>query len=329
MTLLARRRIWFTVSFIMILPGLISLVIWQLNLGIDFKGGSLVEYRVEAQSQTGSENLPVRQQGSELIKKLYIEEAVGEPIIHTDTINQDFRYLVKSQSIDPAKRSNIVRRLSESTPKLQELSFESIDPQVGGDVTRKAIWAVIVASIVIIGYITLSFRGIPKPSSSLQFGVFAVIALLHDVMFIIGFFSLMGHFYGWEVNSEFVTATLTVMGFSVHDTIVVFDRLRENLKHNPSHSFKATANKSITQTIVRSLNTSLTVVLVLLAVVLLGGTNIRVFATTLLVGITVGTYSSIFVATTLLDWWQDVSKSRLVSTRFRFKTVRAVFDSRN
>lgn len=317
MKILERRKLWFIISLLLLLPGLISLFTWKLNLGIDFKGGSLAEYRLEIGEADDAKRETSQKQGSESIKKIYSEEGVGEPIVQTDTTNREIRYLVKSKAVESGKRTNIVRRLSEAETKLTELSFETIDPQVGADVTRKAFWAIGVASLAIIIYISLSFRGIPKPTSSVQFGISAVIALLHDVLFIVGFFSLMGHYYGWEVNAEFVTATLTVMGFSVHDTIVTFDRLRENLKKNPSTPFRLTANASITQTLTRSLNTSITVILVLFSVVLLGGTTIRTFATTLLVGIAVGTYSSIFVATALLDWWHDVSPRIAKLKRFK------------
>lgn len=292
-----RRRFWFTISLILLIPGLISLFVWKLQLGIDFKGGSLSTYS-SATAQT--------EQGSTALKTAYEANGLTVAQIQTEQTGEtEQRFFVKSQAVDETKHRDIVRRLSEIEPKVTELSFETIDPQVGSDVTKKAFMAIGFASLAIIAYIALSFRGVPKPTSSWQFGIFAVIALLHDVVFIIGFYSIMGHFVGWEVNAEFVTAALTVMGFSVHDTIVVFDRLRENLIKSRGLSFRQAANISIAQTIARSINTSLTVVLVLLAIALIGGENIRPFTVTLLVGIVAGTYSSIFVATPLLDWWQD------------------------
>lgn len=309
-TMMEKRKLWFWISALLLLPGIISLFVWQLQLGIDFKGGSLSEY------QTTS-----LEQGREHVEKIYREEKAGDIQIQSDVKgNDDIRLYVKSQTLTEESHKNIVRRLSESEPAVRELSFETIDPQVGKDVTRKAILAIILASGAIILYLAYSFRGVPKPVSSWQFGVIAVITLLHDVLFIVGFYSLMGHFAGYEVRAEFVTAALTVMGFSVHDTIVVFDRLRENLKRYPSHSFSQIANISVAQTISRSLNTSLTVLLVLLAIVLLGGESIREFTLTLLVGIAVGTYSSIFVATPLLDWWQGTGpKVRAFTNRISHK----------
>lgn len=301
-----KKRLWFIISLLLLVPGLVSLSLWQLPLGRDFKGGSLSEYRLEAGDGGPAETV---EQRSARIKAVYSEQGISEVQIQTDTQpDSSRRFYVKSASITQEKHADIVRRLSSEQPKLEELSFETIDPQVGSEVTRRAIMAVIVASLAIIIYIALSFRGVPKPASSLQFGVIAVITLLHDVLFIIGFYSLMGHYFHWEVNAEFVTAALTVMGFSVHDTIVVFDRIRENLRSHAGHTFRAVANISLAQTVARSLNTSLTVVLVLLAVVLLGGDTIRPFALTMLVGIAAGTYSSIFVATPLLDWWQTITR---------------------
>ncbi len=311
-----KRRIWFAISILLIIPGVISLFIWKLQLGIDFRGGSLSTYSSTVQVE----------QGSDTLKSAYDANQLEIAQIQTDQAGEnELRFFVKSQAVSEDKHRDIVRRLSESDSKMTELSFETIDPQVGADVTKKAVMAIVLASLAIIAYIGLSFRGVPKPTSSWQFGIFAVIALLHDVLFIIGFYSIMGHFFGWEVNAEFVTAALTVMGFSVHDTIVVFDRLRENLIKSRGLSFRQAANISVGQTIARSINTSLTVALVLLAIALLGGANIRPFTVTLLIGVVVGTYSSIFVATPLLDWWQDVRhrikiKSLSLPKRNRTKT---------
>ncbi len=302
--MMERKKIWFFISLLLLVPGIVSLLVWHLRLGIDFKGGSLAEYSIATDQN--------KQPDSEAtIKKIYAENKVEQVQIQTTKgEGNELRFLVRSAVMNEDTHRNIVRRFNDEKPPVKELSFENIDPQVGKDVTQKAILAVVVASLGIIFYLALSFRGVPKPLSSWQFGIFAVVALLHDVGFIIGFYSIMGHFFGYEVKSEFITAALTVMGFSVHDTIVVFDRLRENLKRFPSASFTEIANISVSQTISRSINTSLTVMLTLLAVVLLGGQSIRPFTLTLLVGIGVGTYSSIFVATPLLDWWQSLRKHR-------------------
>ena len=168
----------------------------------------------------------------------------------------------------------------------------------------------ILASVLIIVYISLVFRKVPKPASSIRFGVSAIFALIHDVLVVVGVFSLLGHFLNVEIDSLFVTALLTVIGFSVHDTIVVFDRIRENLGKNVNESFSQVVNNSILQTIGRSLNTSITVLLVLFALLLFGGESIRWFVVALIIGIASGTYSSIFNASPILVVWHEWSLKR-------------------
>ena len=163
----------------------------------------------------------------------------------------------------------------------------------------------IVASIFIVLYIAFSFRQVSKPASSWRFGITAIVALFHDILLIIGVFAILGKFLGVEVDTLFVTALLTIIGFSVHDTIVVFDRIRENLQKNIGKKFTEVANISVVQTLGRSLNTSLTVIFVLIALLLFGGETIKWFVVALLIGIISGTYSSIFNATALLVWWEE------------------------
>lgn len=173
-----------------------------------------------------------------------------------------------------------------------------------------ALKAVVVASLLVVVYISLVFRKVPKPASSIRFGVSAIIALVHDVLVVVGIFSILGHFLNVEIDSLFVTALLTVIGFSVHDTIVVFDRMRENLEKNGGGNFAKVANDSIVQTIGRSLNNSITVLLVLFALLLFGGESIRWFVVALIIGMLSGTYSSIFNATPILVVWHEWSLRR-------------------
>lgn len=180
---------------------------------------------------------------------------------------------------------------------------------MGKDLTQKAVLAVILASIAIIMYIAWAFRKVPKPTNSWQFGITAAVALLHDLLITIGAFSLLGHLYGFEVDSLFITALLTVMGFSVHDTIVTYDRIRENLlEHMKDMTFENVVISSINQTLVRSMNTSVTLLLILSSLILLGGESIRPFIAALLIGIAVGAYSSVFLASQLLISWQRYEK---------------------
>jgi preprotein translocase subunit SecF len=180
-----------------------------------------------------------------------------------------------------------------------------VGPTIGNELKQKAVLAIILACVMIVIYISYSFRKVPKPASSFRFGISAIVALIHDVLVVVGLFAILGYFWHVEIDTLFVTALLTVIGFSVHDTIVVFDRIRENLPRYLSRKFEEVADISITQTLARSLNTSLTVVFVLLALLLFGGESIRWFVVALLVGIISGTYSSIFNATALLTWWEE------------------------
>lgn len=182
----------------------------------------------------------------------------------------------------------------------------TVGPIIGAETTTNAIYSVALASVAVVLYIAYAFRSIPKPYSSWKFGVAAVVALLHDVLVVVGIFSLLGHFFGVQVDALFVTALLTVIGFSVHDTIVVFDRIRENLRKTTG-SFTDIVNQSLLETLGRSLSTSLTVLLTLLALLLFGGETIRNFVLALFIGIFSGTYSSIFNAAPLLVLWEEKS----------------------
>ena len=208
--------------------------------------------------------------------------------------------------MDQKQNIKFVNTLSKEFKGAKETQFETIGPTIGAETTANAMKAVILASILIILYITWSFRKVPKPASSLRFGVSAIVALIHDVLVVLGIFAILGHFFGVEVDSLFVTALLTVIGFSVHDTIVVFDRIRENLRRSHD-SFPQIVNDSILQTFGRSLNTSLTVLLVLFALLLFGGETIKWFIVALLIGVASGTYSSIFNAAPILVVWHEIA----------------------
>jgi len=288
--LMGKKWWFFILSTIMIIPGVISLFLYGLKLGIDFSGGALLEYRFE-------KNID-----KEILKQ---NVSLAKVEVSSVTDSGSNTYIIKTKPISQDAINNIREILNQKYEKVTEERVENIGPSIGAETTKNAFIAVIVASIMIILYLAISFRKVPKPASSWRFGVTAVIALLHDVLLLLGVFSLLGHFWGVEIDTLFVTAVLTVIGFSVHDTIVVFDRIRENLPKNLSKNFTEVANISITQTLARSLNTSLTVVLVLLAMLLFGGESIRWFIVALLVGIISGTYSSIFNATALLDVWEE------------------------
>lgn len=283
-------KFWFTVSGLILAFGIISLSLYGLRLGIDFKGGALTELQFDkpydlakVRDALNSQNLKGYQ-------------------LQTST-NTDL--LIKTASLDQKQRTDMEQQISQKVGSFKEVRFDSIGPTVGSELKKDAIYQLLLVSLGIVLYIGYAFRKVSKPVTSWRFGWSAVIALLHDLLFVLGFFSVLGHFKGVEVDSMFVTAMLTVLGFSVHDTIVVFDRIRENLKIFAGQNIEFVVNHSISQTIVRSLNTSLTVLFVLLALLLFGGESIRYFVLALFVGIIVGTYSSIFIASLVLALWQN------------------------
>lgn len=284
------KLVYFILSLLIILPGLYFLVTSGLKLGIDFTGGALLEYKFERQIDLNELKQQVSSQGVE----------IGQI---TPAANNT--YIMRTQQIDQGKIDNLKVSLNQKFGKVEERRVEFVGPLIGSELRQKAILAVVLASLVIVLYIAFSFRKIPKPQSSWRFGITAVVALIHDILVVVGAFAIFGKLLGVEIDTLFVTALLTVIGFSVHDTIVVFDRIRENLTKNIGKKFIDVANISIIQTLGRSLNTSLTVVFVLLAMLLFGGETIRWFVVALLVGIISGTYSSIFNATVLLVWWEE------------------------
>lgn len=204
--------------------------------------------------------------------------------------------------------AKIKNKFEQPEQKITEKRFESVGPIIGQELQQKAWIAIFLATLMIILYIAYAFRKVSKPVASWKYGVAAIIALTHDIVIVVGLFSILGHFRGIEVDSLFITALLTILGFSVHDTIVVFDRTRENLARHYSADFEAVVNDSVNQTIVRSINTSVTTLLTLTALFLFGGETIKNFTLALIAGITVGTYSSIFVASPIIVSWHNFSR---------------------
>lgn len=290
MKLLNYYRYFFILSLVFLVAGIVSLAVFGLQLGIDFKGGTVTELEF---------NQPVNLDT--------VREAINSQQIENAQIQQAGTngVIIRTGTQSKEKHIALLDDLKTKQGDFTEKRFESIGPVVGEQLTRKAIYQLLLVSLGIIFYISYAFRKVTRPVSSWQFGVAAVVALLHDLLVVLGIFSILGHFFNIEVDSMFVTAMLTVLGFSVHDTIIVFDRIRENLRVYAGQSIEFVVNHSISQTIVRSLNTSLTVLLVLLALLLFGGETIRYFVLALFIGIIAGTYSSIFVASPLLVLWQN------------------------
>lgn len=288
---LMKYKIWyFILSTAIIIPGLYFLLTSGLKLGIDFTGGALLEYKFEKNINVNDLKQYISSQGIE----------VGQI-----TPSEDGIYIIRTKPLEQSKVNNLKANLNEKFGKTEERRIEFVGPVIGSELRQKALIGVTLAAIVIVLYIAFSFRKVPKPASSWRFGITAVLALVHDILVVVGLFAILGKFWGIEVDTLFVTALLTVIGFSVHDTIVVFDRVRENLTKNIGRKFIDVTNLSVVQTLGRSLNTSLTVVFVLLALLLFGGETLKWFVVALLVGIISGTYSSIFNATALLVWWEE------------------------
>jgi preprotein translocase subunit SecF len=273
------------------------LLIFGLKIGIDFKGGALTEvsYKTSRPSQA---NL------TQPLAALGYGDVLLQP-------TGNLGYIVKSRDLSDAEHTTLLQTLSQGNPtSLTELSFNSIGPSVGRELTRKAILAVILISIAIICFIAFAFRKVSKPISSWRYGIIAIVTLLHDVAIPVGLFVIISHFYGAEVDTLFVVAVLTILGLSVSDTIVIFDRIRENLRNQASvakANFGEIVGKSLEQSYVRSICTSLTVILVLLALFFFGPVSTRYFALMLTAGMFFGTYSSIFLASPLLvlvEEWQ-------------------------
>jgi preprotein translocase subunit SecF len=297
------KRYWFfAISLVVIVPGLIALAIWGFPLAIDFTGGSLLEVQFPA-GQTP--------QPAEVVA-LYQNLGIGDAIAQT---SGDSNILVRSKQIDQNDEAAIVDEMNTRfNTQVTVLSFESVGPSIGAQVAERAAGAVGLATLGILGFITYAFRGVKH---AIRYGVAAIIAMLHDVAVVIGVEAILGHFLGWQVDALFLTALLTVIGFSVHDSIVVFDRIRENANVHRRLEYERLVNHSIVQTLDRSINTQLTVALTLLALLLLGGVTTRHFVTILLVGVFSGTYSSIFNASPILVVWEN----REWTTWFRRRTA--------
>lgn len=273
-------------------------LIFGLKLGIDFTGGSLLEIEFVGERPSLEE---MRERLIPLDLGQVMVQPTGEKavFIRTKDIPEETHQKMLVALTGEKKQEEVLR----------ELRFESIGPTIGKELKQKSVYSIFVVLCLIILYIAWAFRKVSKPVSSWKYGAVAVIALFHDVGIPVGVFAVLGKFWGIEVDTLFITALLTVLGFSVHDTIVVFDRIRENLASaKRGELFEDVVERSIHQTFGRSLNTSLTVLLSLLAVFFFGGESVRYFSLTLMIGVVFGTYSSIFIASPLLVTWHYLTK---------------------
>ena len=301
MNIIKNRYVYFLISLLIIIPGIVFMGLnWAksktgpLPLGIDFRGGSLLEVQFEGTRPT-----------SEDMAALYAEfsseaEPIAEPVIQP-LDNDSFSIRSKAMT-DETKGTLVAEMENRFGSKVIVLNFTSVSPSIGAEVTRAAGFAILLAAVAILLYIWWAFRGVEHPY---RYGTAAIIAMLHDVFVVLGTEAILGYFLGWEADALFLTALLTVIGFSVHDTIVVFDRVRENSNILRRIDYETMINHSIVQTLDRSITTQLTVMLTLFALVLFGGDSTRHFVLILLVGIFSGTYSSIFNAAPILVVWEN------------------------
>jgi preprotein translocase subunit SecF len=285
--IISKTKYSYAFSITLTILCLVSLFTWGMKFGIDFTGGTLMEIKL-------GETLPANSEVEEILKPLELKSLTLQA-----TGNQTLliRYASEEDSVNDA----VLGAIKEKYADAKELKVEYINSSVSAELKKNSLLAIFWAVAGIMAYIAWAFRKVSRPVASWKYGLGAVVALVHDVLITIGAFSILGHFWGVEVGVPFVAALLTILGFSVHDTIVVYDRTRENLlKSSAKEQFPDIVNRSLNETLVRSINTSMTVIVTLLAIYLFGGASIKDFALALLVGITFGTYSSIFIASALL-----------------------------
>ena len=283
----------FWVSILLVLASIVLLVSYGLNLGVDFKGGSVVEIEFQEGRPTIDDI------------KLVLTEAGLTEVAANNT--GDSGIMLRTKELSEPEHQNILSVIRNNFPGVEEKKFDSIGPVIGNELKRKSVTATILVLLAVIVYIAIAFRKLSRTLSPWIMGVAAITALLHDVLIPLGVFAVLGRFYGIEISAIFVAAVLTILGYSVADTVVVFDRVRENIVRGSSgsvvESFPAIVHKSILQTLTRSLNTTFTTLLSLFAIYFFGGESIKYFALALIIGIFLGAYSSIFVASPLLVWW--------------------------
>lgn len=283
------RKIYFVFSGILIISSIVALFVFGLNWGIDFKGGSILELRYR----------DVRPSNQEIEKSL---EGIDLGTISIQP-TEEKGVIIRTKDINETVHQQVLQKLREQAD-FEELRFESIGPVIGKELTRKTQFLILISSFIILIYIALAFGRIQRPMKSWHYGlVTALVALFHDVLIPLGVFAVLGKFYGTQVTIPIVAALLTVLGYSVNDTVVIFDRIRENLLKREGLTFEEIVNKSLNQVVVRSINISLVSILVLLAIFFWGGATLKDFSLALIIGIAAGTYSSIFIAAPVMVSW--------------------------
>jgi preprotein translocase subunit SecF len=300
--IIQKRGIWLTISTLLFVIFGLAIILWGLKFGIDFTGGSILEVKFD---KNRPEVTVIQNKLSDLDLGSLTVQPVGD-----SNVSLRFQDSAKEKHDEVIKRLNGIANpdpKSKEKNVVEEIRYDSVGPSIGAELKSKAINAIFWVFIMIVIYISIAFHKVSKPVASWKYGISALLAMFHDVIITIGVFAVLGKYFGVEINTPFVAAVLTVLGYSIHDTIVVFDRIRENLPKSDK-DFEGTVNVSLNQTLGRSINTSLTVMLTLIAIIVFGGESIRSFALALTVGIFIGTYSSIFVASPLLVVWEKIGK---------------------
>jgi len=304
--IVGKRKWYFLISSCLIVPGIIAMVISTLTVGtpvrlsIDFTGGTFMELAFEQPVQPAE------------VRAVFV--AAGYSSTSVQTTNEGRQAIVRTEALEPEAKERIKATLAQQFGAVKEVYSDTLGAQVGQEVTVSALVAVAVASLAIIGYIVLAFRKVPNP---VRYGACAIFSMVHDVLVVLGLFSILGLLLGWEVDALFLTAVLTVIGFSVQDTIVVFDRIRENIPRHRGEPFEDIVNHSLLQTIHRSLVTQTNAMFVMVALLFFGGATIQQFILAMLVGLLSGTYSSLFNAVPLLVVWEKGEIPALLRRLFR------------
>lgn len=288
MNIMRFKYLFFSISLFFLIPGIFSLFTWGLKSGIDFTGGSLLEIRLEAEDLS-------RDKLNEFLPENIEIESVQE--------SGENQYILRSKNLDNSAKTVLISLINNNLGPVEELRYELVGPILGKELLVKTLTAVVLVSAIITIYVWRQF-------DQLKYGVSAILAMFHDSLILLGTFSILGHFHGFEIDVLFVTALLTTLSFSVHDTIVVFDRIREQKSKHAGVPFEEIVNLAVIETLGRSINNSITIIIMLLCLYLLGGETIRGFSLALLIGAVTGTYSSTFTAAPLLLLWDQLVRLR-------------------
>lgn len=289
LNIISKRKIWFVLAILITGTCIASLAMWRLNFGLDFTGGSLME--------VGFENRPAVFEVQGVVEKQDIKDAIIQEI-------GERGMMLRFKAVNEEEHQKLLGALKEKFGAATEEKFDSVGPVIGAELQKKSLIAIVLVLLGIAVYVSFAFRKVSYPVESWKYGIITLVSLAHDVLLPIGVFAVLGKFWNVEIGSAFAAAILTVLGYSVNDTIVVFDRIRENLlRKSGDEEFEDLVNRSVNETFARSINTTLTTLLALIAVFFFGGESLKMFALALIIGVSAGAYSSIFIASPLLVTW--------------------------